>query len=305
MQSGSPHARLRIMETLASRPEVTVILDSSGTPSSRLRSRFLERTADGIVIHATTALGIGLSVGVAGEIDTGTGPEPLLGKFRVSACKLAGIGKYKVELVHELNDHDDEGNFQQPKTGATETEDVDYYEVLQVSRKADADTIRRVFHVLAQRYHPDNKETGDQDKFRQAVDANAVLCDPERRAAHDVQLANYDKTRLHIFDSARSTQGAEAELRKRKGILQMLYGKRLTDPHDSALRGLDFAEMLGCPLEHLNFSMWYLREKKFILRSDNNKYEITWQGVEYHEAAQDGVITKRYPQLEAPRDFDL
>ena len=304
MQSGSPQARLRIMETLASRPEVTVILDSSGSPSSRLRSRFLERTLDGIVIHTTTALGVGLSVGVAGEIDTGAGREPLLGKFRVQSCKLAGVGKYKVELAHEIVNHNEDAAFQQKPSSDT-SDDVDYYEILQVSRKADADTIRRVFHVLAQRYHPDNKETGDQKKFRLAVDANAILCDPERRAAHDVHLASYDKTRMNIFDTLQSAQGPQAELRKRKGILRMLYGKRLTDPHDASLRALDFAEMLGCPLEHLSFGLWYLREKKMILRADNNKFEITWQGVEAYEAYQEGAVTKHYPQLEAPQSLEL
>ena len=34
--------------------------------------------------------------------------------------------------------------------------DGDYYEVLQVSRNADFETIERVFRLLAKRYHPDN-----------------------------------------------------------------------------------------------------------------------------------------------------
>ena len=41
MQSGLAQARLRIKETLDARPELTVILDASGSPSSRLRARFL------------------------------------------------------------------------------------------------------------------------------------------------------------------------------------------------------------------------------------------------------------------------
>ncbi len=43
---------------------------------------------------------------------------------------------------------------------------VDYYETLQISPNADADTVQRVFRMLAQRFHPDNKETGNADRFR-------------------------------------------------------------------------------------------------------------------------------------------
>jgi len=34
---------------------------------------------------------------------------------------------------------------------------IDYYEALQVERRADTDTIPRI-HLMAQRYHPDNLE---------------------------------------------------------------------------------------------------------------------------------------------------
>ena len=36
---------------------------------------------------------------------------------------------------------------------------LDYYEVLQISPNAEAETIQRVFRILAARYHPDNPET--------------------------------------------------------------------------------------------------------------------------------------------------
>src|SRR4051812_13398865 len=38
---------------------------------------------------------------------------------------------------------------------------VDYYELLQISPNAEPETIHRVYKMLAQRYHPDNPETGD------------------------------------------------------------------------------------------------------------------------------------------------
>ena len=59
----------------------------------------------------------------------------------------------------------------------------DFYEVLQISPNADPDTIHRVYRLLAQRFHPDNQETGDPARFRQITEAYQVLSDAEQRAA--------------------------------------------------------------------------------------------------------------------------
>ena len=39
---------------------------------------------------------------------------------------------------------------------------IDYYETLEISPNANSGTIERMFRYLAQRYHPDNKDTGDR-----------------------------------------------------------------------------------------------------------------------------------------------
>jgi curved DNA-binding protein CbpA len=177
---------------------------------------------------------------------------------------------------------------------------VDYYEVLQVSRNADLDTIHRVFHLLAQRFHPDNNVTGDQGKFRQVAEAHRVLSDPELRAAHDIQLLEEHHVRVRIFDSLESTQGVQAEMRKRHGVLRLLYTQRMVNPSVPALRGRDFVEMLGCPVEHLEFALWFLKEQKLLQRADNNSFEITWQGVEAFEAQEQKLIPKQPLPLPAP-----
>ena len=66
------------------------------------------------------------------------------------------------------------------------SEQVDYYELLQISPNAEPETIHRVYRLLAQRYHPDNRETGDAQKFRQLHDAYVTLTDPVKRAQFDV-----------------------------------------------------------------------------------------------------------------------
>ena len=37
---------------------------------------------------------------------------------------------------------------------------VDHYEILQISPNADTETIRRVYRMQAQRFHPDNLDSG-------------------------------------------------------------------------------------------------------------------------------------------------
>ena len=275
--------------------ELTIILDASGGPTSRLRALFLAHNENSIQIQLGTALGHNLVVSVAGEVQAGSSRVPLLGYYRVRSCIIAGIGKYRAELTPEV------ASAEGPEEAAPKRdEDADHYEVLQVSRLADADTIRRVFHALAARYHPDNKETGNDHRFRQLVLAYNALSDPEKRAAYDVRLANEDKTRFRIFHSMQSSDGVQAEFRKRHGILRLLYTKRLRDPHDAGMRGRDFIELLGVPGEHLEFALWFLRERRYILRSDNNRFEITCSGVEEFESEQGTIAKKQLVTLPAP-----
>ncbi|MEO8096587.1 MAG: J domain-containing protein [Acidobacteriota bacterium] len=311
--SSHAQARLRIMKSIDSEKgvptpeavgELAVILDSSGSPSSRLRSRFLTQTGEGgMRVEITTALGPGTIVSVAGQIETPDGISPILGQYRVCACLLAGIGKYHASLApHMPSAKAAESESPHNRANSSGSDISDCYEVLQVSRHADVDTIHRIFHVLAHRFHPDNRVTGNEDKFREMVEAHTVLADPERRAAHDVQLAENDRGRLKIFDSIESTQGVQAEVRKRNGILRLLYAKRMTNPREPELHGRDFAEMLGCPAEHLEFSLWFLKENHWLSRADNNRYHITLQGAEAFEAQEQNFAKKQPLPLPAPAE---
>ena len=62
---------------------------------------------------------------------------------------------------------------------------VDYYEALQISVNAEPETVHRVYRLFAQRYHPDNKETGSESRFRLVTEAYRVLSDPKLRAQYD------------------------------------------------------------------------------------------------------------------------
>ncbi len=63
---------------------------------------------------------------------------------------------------------------------------ADFYQILGVSRDADADTLKSAYRKLARQYHPDvNKDPGAEDKFKEIGRAYEALADPETRARYD------------------------------------------------------------------------------------------------------------------------
>jgi curved DNA-binding protein len=68
----------------------------------------------------------------------------------------------------------------------------DYYAILEVSKKADADEIKQAFRRLARKYHPD-MNSGDRTaeaRFKEINEAYEVLSDPEKRRKYD-QFGQY------------------------------------------------------------------------------------------------------------------
>ena len=168
----------------------------------------------------------------------------------------------------------------------------DHYETLQLSPNADAETVDRVYRSLVRRYHPDNQETGDPEKFTRVVKAHKVLSDSESRAAYDV---TYDENRasvLKIFDESSNPESYDGDKRIFEGILSLLYVSRRRDAGRGGLGIVQLERLLGCPSKHLEFHTWYLREKDWIERLENGMFAITASGVD-RVMDQEGLSLRR------------
>ena len=163
-------------------------------------------------------------------------------------------------------------------------ETQDYYEVLQISPNAEPETVHRVYRLLAQRFHPDNAETGSEDRFRQLAEAYRILGDAEQRARYDVVHAAIKQQRWRLVSGNAQAEGdIESEQIIRLTVLELLYVRRRTELDSAGLSPLDLEALTGRAREHLEFTIWYLTQKKYVTRSDGSMLVITVDGVEYLE----------------------
>ena len=170
---------------------------------------------------------------------------------------------------------------------------VDYYETLQINANAEPETIHRVYRLLAQRVHPDNQQTGNEERFRTLTEAYEVLSDPARRAQYDALHQHFWRERWKIMEASGAEGDVRTEQVARLTLLELLYTRRRTDPQQPAMSVLDIEAVIGRPREHLEFSIWFLTQKKFIQRGDDSALTITVDGVEYLENNIDGVTQSR------------
>lgn len=61
----------------------------------------------------------------------------------------------------------------------------DYYKTLGVEKKASKEEVKKAFHKLAHKYHPD-KQDGDEAKFKEINEAYQILSDDNKRAQYDM-----------------------------------------------------------------------------------------------------------------------
>jgi curved DNA-binding protein CbpA len=177
----------------------------------------------------------------------------------------------------ELDEAAKAGNSQEPE------ETVDFYEFLQINPKAQAETIQRVYRFLAARYHPDNPDTGDPEKFLRLNKAYETLSDPARRLRYDDELRAKKPKPSEVFESVDFLDGVDGEINRRLAVLSLLYRNCRNNVHNPQVSLLDLEGQMGFPRDFLDFTIWYLRSKKLIKQEDNAALSLTCEGVDFVE----------------------
>ncbi len=60
-----------------------------------------------------------------------------------------------------------------------------YYSLLEVTQNASTDEMKQKYKKLARKFHPDNRETGNEETFKKLGEAYATLADQQKRAVYD------------------------------------------------------------------------------------------------------------------------
>jgi predicted transcriptional regulator len=79
-----------------------------------------------------------------------------------------------------------------------------------------------------------------------------------------------------------SENNFELEQIVRLTVLEALYTKRRLDPQNPGIFLLELEKLIGRPREHLEFTIWFLAQKKLINTDDARMY-LTADGAEYLE----------------------
>ena len=187
----------------------------------------------------------------------------------------------------------------------TESASQNYYEILQLSPNAEQLVINKVYRLLAAFYHPDNKQTGNEEKFKRVLKAYEVLSDPAKRSRYNLEFlgknfrtsAGQDqkpgvarsleelKAKLEVgTEAANSDDTSLSERELRKLMLMVLYDVRRNTPAKPEVSLLVLVELLSCTTENLEFSNWYLKEKGYIKITESADFSITIAGVDYVES---------------------
>ena len=160
------------------------------------------------------------------------------------------------------------------------SEFVDFYEILEISPNANSGTIERMFRYLAQRYHPDNPDTGDRLRFDLVMEAHETLRNPEKRAQYDTQHRDHSSIRWKLVEEASDGKGIDRDVDIQTRLLSILFAKRRQNVRDPGIGDFELERLLGCPAEHLEFHLWYQREKGWIARTETGTIAITVEGVD-------------------------
>jgi hypothetical protein len=81
----------------------------------------------------------------------------------------------------------------------------------------------------------------------------------------------------------------EGEVNRRLAVLAVLYFQRRTNPYRPTVSLIDIEKRMGFPRDYLEFTAWYLQNKKFITRGDNSEFALTADGADFVETQRTNI----------------
>jgi curved DNA-binding protein CbpA len=160
---------------------------------------------------------------------------------------------------------------------------TNWYEVLSVSPTATQEELARAYQLLSARFRPDNKETGDSRRYQEVKSAFQLLSNTERRKAFDQELHQLGQEPAPAFLTKEFMDDVDTELSRRLGILCLLYNQRKTNPISPSLSIPQLEAGMSTPREHLEFGIWYLKQKRLVLGDDRSTLIILCEGIDWLE----------------------
>lgn len=170
---------------------------------------------------------------------------------------------------------------------------TDYYKILEVRPNCSARALETAYHSLAKKYHPDHAEEADVGKLTDVINAYKVLKDQDRRLEYDVQYARVTGYVFTEDQDLEEERAAISDADAHAKILQFLYNRRREHARDAGVGHFSLQELIGCTDEHFEFHIWYLREKGFIVSTDQGALAITIAGVDHVISMSRAVVKEK------------
>jgi curved DNA-binding protein CbpA len=142
---------------------------------------------------------------------------------------------------------------------------------------------------LASRFHPDNPDSGDAEKFFVLKQAYDVLSSPALRAEYDAACEKEQAEPDPLSNQVDFMDSIDGELNRRLALLALLYYRRRTNPTFPAVSLGEVEEKMGFPRDYLEFTTWYLQRKGYITRADNSAFTLTHEGVDFVETQRSSI----------------
>ena len=156
----------------------------------------------------------------------------------------------------------------------------DYYKILGVKKDATIDEIKKAYRKLAKKYHPDNKEFGNEEKFKEIKEAYDVLGNEKNRRNYDELISKYANYKKKNKSSKKEKKDSE-DANKDEIDLNLIFRKYLEDDilyivsiiAEHLIKMYDFKMYNG--VLYVKFDSKYISNEKDIAHKINQLIRLT------------------------------